>query len=420
MRRLLRATLTLCIFALVSAGCAKEDRALTLAVSTEEPAPSIAETIRVFLGESGFSITVDATTDPTNIVAAIRDRKIDLALIEESDVLEPGVVTLAPLYPSVLHVLYNNASVPENFADLIRGARVYAGPLGGAAHRLLLQLCVDYGVVSGQFRLLDNPWTESPDVYFIFGGLLSADSITQLQGYRLFTFADAKDTSGGSEVDGIVLRHNHLKPFLLPKNIYNTLSNDPIVTLSIRSVLIAHEGFNRDYAFEIASQLFDRSQEIALTYPLVTRELNDGVDASGLMFPLHSGTRRYLDRDKPGFIERYVEVLALILTIIIALLSSGYGLYRHRLQVRKDRVDVYYSLFLDIRRDMRATNSPAAWRSYHERAVDVQQEVLNLLINERVAADASLLAFLSISNQIINELDRRIGYKEDMQNCVQS
>jgi len=39
----------------------------------------------------------------------------------------------------------------------------------------------------------------------------------------------------------------------------------------------------------------------------------------------------------------------------------------------------------------------------------VQQEVLNLLIDERVAADASLLAFLSISNQIINELDRRIG-----------
>jgi len=405
----LRTTLTLCILALISAGCAKEDRELTLVISTEEPAPSIAESIRLFLGEGGFSISVDATADPAKIVAAIRDRRVDLALIEEPDVLEPGVVTLAPLYPSILHVLYNGTRAPENFADLIRGASVYAGPLGGAAHRLLLRLCVDYGVESDQFELLNNPWTERPDVYFIFGGLLSADSVTQLQGYRLFTFADAKDTSGGSEVDGIVLRHHQLKPFILPKNIYNTLSNDPIVTLSIRSVLIAHEDFNTDYAFEIASLLFDVSQEIALSYPLVTRELNDDVNASELMFPLHAGTRRYLDRDKPGFIERYVEVLALILTIVIGLLSGGYGLYRHRLQVRKDRVDAYYSLFLDIRRDMQATNSPAAWRSCHERAMDVQQEVLNLLIDERVAADASLLAFLSISNQIINELDRRIG-----------
>jgi len=40
----------------------------------------------------------------------------------------------------------------------------------------------------------------------------------------------------------------------------------------------------------------------------------------------------------------------------------------------------------------------------------VQQDVLNLLIDERVAADTSLMAFLSLSNQIINELDRRIDY----------
>jgi len=48
------------------------------------------------------------------------------------------------------------------------------------------------------------------------------------------------------------------------------------------------------------------------------------------------------------------------------------------------------------------------------RALDVQQEVLNLLIDERVAADTSLMAFLSLSNQIINELDRRIGYKDEL------
>ena len=414
MRRLLRITLALLLFTQVLAGCAMEDRELTLAKSTEEPAPSIAETIRSLLSERGFSISIDVTTDATKIVAAIRDRKVDLALVEESDLPVSGVVTLAPLYPSVLHVLHNQTEVPEDFADLIRGAKVYAGPLGGAAHRLLMQLCVDFGVVSDQFQLLDNPWTESPDVYFIFGGLLSADSIRQLQGYRLFSFADVEDSSGGSEVDGIVLKHHHLKPFLLPKNVYYALSNDPIVTLSIRSVLIAHENFNSEFAFDIASRLFDNAQEIALSYPLVTRELNVDVNAIELMFPLHAGTRRYLDREKPGFIERYVEVLALILTIMITLLSGAFALYRHRSQVRKDRVDVYYSQLLEIRRDTEGTNTHTALRSYHKRALDVQHEVLNLLIDERIAADASLMAFLSLSNQIINELDRRIGYKDKL------
>ncbi len=410
MRRLLQNTLALLLFALVLAGCSMEDRELTLAVSTEEPAPSIAETIRSLLSDRGFSISIDATTDSTKIVAAIRDRKVDLALVEESDLPVPGVVTLAPLYPSILHVLHNHAEAPGDFADLIRGAKVYAGPLGGAAHRLLLQLCVDFGVASDQFQLLDNPWTVVPDVYFIFGGLLSADSIRQLEGYHLFSFADVEDISGGSEVDGIVLKHHHLKPFLLPKNVYYALSNDPIVTLSIRSVLIAHEDFNSEYALDIASQLFNKAQEIALSYPLVTRELNVGLDTTELMFPLHAGTRRYLDRDKPGFIERYVEVLALIFTIVITLLSGAFVLYRHRSQVRKDRVDVYYSQLLEIRRGMERTNTHTALRSHRQRVLDVQQEVLNLLIDERVAADTSLMAFLSLSNQIINELDRRIEY----------
>ena len=414
MRRLLPTTLALLLFALVLAGCASEDRELTLAISTEEPAPSIAETIRSLLIERGFSISIDATTDPAKIVAAIRDRKVDLALVEESDLPVPGVVTLAPLYPSILHVLYNHAEVPTDFPNLILGAKVYAGPLGGAAHRLLMQLCIDFGVVADQFQLLDNPWTVNPDVYFIFGGLLSTDSIRQLQGYRLFSFADADDISGGSEVDGIVLKHHHLTPFLLPKNVYYALSNDPIVTLSIRSVLIAHEDFNSEFALDIASQLFSKAQEIALSYPLVTRELNIGVDTIELMFPLHAGTRRYLDRDKPGFIERYVEVLALILTIVITLLSGVFALYRHRSQVRKDRVDVYYSQLLEIRRDMEGTNTRTALRSSHQRALDVQHEVLNLLIDERIAADASLTAFLSLSNQIINEIDRRIGYKDEL------
>ena len=89
MRRSLPTTLALLLFALVLAGCASEDREFTLVVSTEEPAPSIAATIRSLLSERGFSISIDATTDPAKIVTAIRDRRVDLALVEESDVPVP-------------------------------------------------------------------------------------------------------------------------------------------------------------------------------------------------------------------------------------------------------------------------------------------------------------------------------------------
>ena len=50
---------------------------------------------------------------------------------------------------------------------------------------------------------------------------------------------------------------------------------------------------------------------------------------------------------------------------------------------------------LEIRRGTEGTNAHTALRSYHQRALDVQREVLNLLIDERIAADTSLMTFLS-------------------------
>ena len=183
--------------------CTLEDRNLTLAVSTEEPAPTIAESVRSMLDARGYSIDVETATNPTEALAAIRNRQLDFAIVDEPDRSLPGLVTLAPLYPSILHVLHNRVETPGSFEELIGGANVYAGPVGGAAYRLLMQLSIDFDLTDGYFQLLDNPWTVSPDVYFVFGGLLPRNSIAQLDGYQLYSFADSDDVSGGTVVYGM-------------------------------------------------------------------------------------------------------------------------------------------------------------------------------------------------------------------------
>ena len=396
------------LLAFLVSACSGENRELSLAVSVEEPAPTVARTIQTFLGERGYPTSINVMTDSTEIFAAIQSGEVDLALVDEPEFPIRGVVTLVPLYPSVLHVLHNKHERVGDFADLIRGAAVYAGPTGGAAYRLLLQLSKDFGVQENQFQILDNPWTVDPDVYFIFGGLLSASSIEQLSGYRLFSFAAQGDVDGASVADGIVLRHHHLETFLLPRSLYQGLGNEAITTLSIRSVLIVREDFETGFAVDIASDLFSNAQDIAMSYPLVTHELTMNLDAAGLILPLHTGTRRYLNRDKPGFVERYVEVLALGVTVIFALLSGGVALYRYRERKRKDRVDIYYVQILEIRKDMALASEAIDLHACHKRAIEVQHEVLNLLIEERVNADASLLAFFSLSNQVLSEIDQHL------------
>ena len=88
------------------------------------------------------------------------------------------------------------------------------------------------------------------------------------------------------------------------------------------------------------------------------------------------------------------------------LLSGIFAYYRHRVQLKKDRFDVYYQRLLELRSAAEGMSDEALLLVQKKRVLDVQQEVLGLLIDERIAADSNLVAFLSLSNQILNELDR--------------
>ncbi len=387
-----------------------ENRELTLIASTEEPTPSLVEMIQSRFKDEGILISVNVATDADEIFEAVRSKTVDLGVVEEPNHPIPGIVTIAPLYPSVLHVLYNHSTKPTDFAQLLRQSNVYVGPLDGAARRLLSQLADDFDVAEDEYQLLDNPWTVIPDIYFIFGGLLSNGSIRQLSDYRMFSFADPDDVTGGSVADAIALKHHHLKAFLLPKSTYYTLNDEAVVTLSTRTVIIAHETFSANLAFDIASHLFNHAQEYSLNYPLVIEELNVGVNATGLMFPLHIGSKRFIDRDKPGFIERYIGIIGLFVTVFLALFSGLVALYRHKLNVRKDQIDYFYGKLLSIRDKIEKTTEDKGLKSLRREVIIVQQEVLYLLIEKRISANTNVVAFLSLSNQIVNELDRRIDY----------
>jgi len=121
---------------------------------------------------------------------------------------------------------------------------------------------------------------------------------------------------------------------------------------------------------------------------------------------LHQGTRRYLMRDRPGFLERNVELMALCLTVLATVGSGLLAFFRYRSQTRKDRVDAFYGRLLDIRRQLLDGDGGCDYAAGKEQVLQIQGEVLGLLIDERIAADSSLVAFISLSNQVLNEFDR--------------
>jgi len=103
----------------------------------------------------------------------------------------------------------------------------------------------------------------------------------------------------------------------------------------------------------------------------------------------------------PSVIERYAEFVGAAVTLTIALVSLGVALYRRRRQTRRDRLDVYYRRALQCREELESGSADRMIIASRLRSL--QAEVFELLVAERINADSALIAFLVLSNQLLDE-----------------
>ena len=126
--------------------------------------------------------------------------------------------------------------------------------------------------------------------------------------------------------------------------------------------------------------------------------------------PVHPGTRQYLDRDEPSFIERYAEVIGVGFTICFSLIGAGLTFRNWNRQRKKDRIDVYYEKMLEIRAMVpRIENTEQVDRVVQE-VRDIQEEAFQLLIDEKVSADDSFRIFITLCNDVIREVENRLMF----------
>jgi hypothetical protein len=406
MKLFLGLVLLLCSFNLAA------EQALVLGIHTDEPAPKIGALI-ANSSPAGYAIELKSFASVELLREELEAGNIDLALLEETGATEKGAAMITEIYPSVLHVLYRGESTDQgddrnaqkNIGQILRNTPIWAGAPGSIGHTVALALARDFGLQDDELNLLDDPWSVEPEVYFIFGGILAPDALSRLDGFHLYSFDNPADLMLGSVVEGIALRYPNLRPFILPEQLYPTLDDNAALTLSVSSLLVARETLDDNVAYEIAAAIDQLMPQIAALYPMAGMpQLSAGAQQARAM-PLHPGVQRYLNRDLPGFLERNAELLALYATVLLAIASALVAWRRHRKQSRKDKLDVYYQKLLSFRNSLEDPAFKCDSLAAQTRAT--QADVLALVIDERIDADGALLAFLSLSNQILAEAQAR-------------
>ena len=371
-----------------------------------EPAASISGEMMTAL-ESDFRVSGHQFFESETMMLALQGGDIDIAIIEQVSEPIEGLAAILPIYPSVLHILIgpdlmDERTEIEDFHSFLLSGSVDHGRIGSASYNLLERLG-EHGVGPDIEDLIlhDEDSGQMPDIRVLFGGILTQEAITDFQDYRLASLGKLEELGQGALVEGLSLRFPNIEPFIIPKALYPQLASEAALSLSIPSLLVARSDLPESDVYAVAHSVTRQVSTIRSIHPLAYSRETMLQPNRDYVLPLHQGALDLIERHEPGLLERYAEVLALALTLVIASSSLILGILRSRAQARKDRIDVYFSKLLELRTQMADSSLPEL--EVMEAVSRLQAVVTNLVVEERVAADSAYVSFIALSNQILQE-----------------
>ena len=326
----------------------------------------------------------------------------DLAIVDNYAPFSDDIRSIMPLYAQILHIMYRG-DTPHSISELLTGKKVFSGSAGSGAHMFVRQLMKDYGVKTRDVEFVGYLDFFKADVIFVFTDLLSHQELRDLMGYKLFSIDKVENMGRGSLAEGICTRYPQFKPYILPRDVYGSFADGPVLTVAVDAVLVGRADLPNDFIYNIMQEFQEHKQTFVAINPLLF-EFSKDFNAEGLNFTVHEGARSYLQRYEPTFLEKYAEVLSVIISIFVALGSMLYTLAQWNKTKKKNKIDIYYKKLLILRNRVSQVTSREEADEIAQKIRNIQQETMGLVIGEKLFADESFSIFLDLSRIVAEEV----------------
>ena len=321
--------------------------------------------------------------------------------------------TVLPLYPEVCFIIYPDSLEPGSLRELIVGRRIGVGPRTSGSARFMRILFQNYGIGPEEYTAVYTDFsgdTLGPaiDVSCTLTGFNDPQIRRQLmeKNGRLFSLDDYQLQNLGSSVEGFCMNYPRAHAFTIPRNTYGNLPRKPVLTVAVDAVLLTHRRTDPYLISELVRGIV-HNQPALIAQNHLLEHLSLDFDPRFLHFKLHEGTRRFLERDEPSFLERYAEVISVGFTVLILGAGGVTSLRRWNKQRKKDRIDTYYRRLMKLENKVENLQTPAACNELMEHVRDIRREAFDLLIAERLTADESFRIFVTYSNDLIESILRK-------------
>ncbi len=404
----MRSRYFLLLLTLFVIACSREEHTITLATSIKgskwhDNGQILAEA----LSHKGWQIDVLSGPEygPAKNIELVQNKKVTFAIANNSNIYsEDKVTVVATLNMEVILMLYHNIDEePSSIEKMLSGKKVllperYSEPRR-IISRIFKMLDIDTTtfettyLTAGMLNLTSDDWIKEInkyDVCVIFSELENPNVKKLLsKGWRFYHEPQQPNLSESSIVDAFCYKYPWAFPVKVPRKIFGRYQPNSFKTIGIKSLIVTHEDTDPMLVYDF---LMDYNNSL----PIISKKRvafaqARYLDKEGLLsYPLHAGSVRYRDREKPKFAERYAELIALIVTLA----AIGSGLTARYLAVlkqsKKDHIDRYYSM-------LQAAHTL-------EELEEVRARAIKQLQDEKLASNDSFIIFLMLYEELKAEM----------------
>ena len=402
MRTFHRCCVLICL--VLSSGCERSPADLRF-VTPISPIDQKIATDFVDLLDRESAVRIELTPTPlseTLALDALASGTADIALVSNNMPFRKGIATVMPLYPTVLHIGYTGDANVMDGPEALKGSTVFAGPPGSASRLMFERIVKRLGLSEEDFSYVDVE-DEIPDVVVVFAPI-SPDRLAEYPEFKLSSLGSPQGIGQGSLVDAAVLLNPTLRPFVIPVGTYGDATPEPVLTVAVDKMLVARTSLERLVVYDLINEIHRLRPAISAQRPGLFQDFSDDLDTGRSTFVLHPGTLAYLQRSAPSVYERYSGIAELAVTVLIALVGAIFAGIRFFRRRRKNRIDTFYSETIRLR------NSVTEEGGLEERAAviakirQLQNTAFELLIDEKLAADESFRIFVTLTNDVLQQL----------------
>lgn len=321
---------------------------------------------------------------------SIRLNRADLALVQaDVDDFPDNARIIAILYPDFFQLIVRKGANITTFSDL-KGKRVALPEEGSGQYTSFWFLARYYGLKKQDIIEIHQPsatvarWLtrDSADATFVVRALGNqyVKSLLQTGATELLPIPDG---------NAIRLNKAALYAGTIPRGAYGGNPHLPaqdLPSIAVPRLLIAREDAEMEGVRTLAQLLFERRTDLSKSLNNEYRHLAGAISqpsgVEGSAIPLHPGAKAFFERTKPSFLSENAELLGILISILLPLISGLAGWYANRVDAQKNKADFYAKQVMHVLNELQAPQSPAQLSAKRQQLVAILNQVMDDLDND--------------------------------------